>query len=635
LGPAEFDIPSEVPKRRIIAAPRGRFGPKGGIDVRFRSAVVGGYQVHAVAGVNTVAFGIGRVGADTTGLLGFAVERIDPVENEQYYMAGFKVFPSVIPDPVAGAAVSTFEHPVQSFVWDDFTAKPDRDYTYLFHPLKGSPKNLDRSAEPIPIDVHTEPLRSGGVHDVFFNRGVASSQAYARKFDNLTPDEQPTYAKRLEALEWLSRELDDAVFEFVDSAQPGDALRGCFYEFRFGPVADKFREAIERGVDVQLVVDMKQNASVEHHKRADGTEYEIRHESFPRIENLRTIDTAGLPPESIIPREARKNDIAHNKFVVLLRGAQRDPTEVWTGSTNMSDGGIYGQANVGHHVRDAAVARDFLDYWALLATDPGGQDGDDLSTVRAKNKVFYTSVAGLTTAPATRADIPTGVTSVFSPRSDLGPLELYASLVDEAERVACVTFAFGITGIFKDGLVHHDANGPLCFLLLESKDRPNPRSTKPFVPLGFRNNVYEAWGSEIGDPLAQWVHETNNRTLGFNSHVAYVHCKFLLSDPLSTDPIVVTGSANFSDDSTRANDENMLIIRGDQRVADIYFTEFMRLWNHYYFRSVLEDVSDRAPGLADASLSLVENDDWLLKYAPGSLKTKRVAVFENMEGLAP
>ena len=52
----------------------------------------------------------------------------------------------------------------------------------------------------------------------------------------------------------------------------------------------------------------------------------------------------------------------------------------------------------------------------------------------------------------------------------------------------------------------------------------------------------------------------------------------MLMDPLSIDPIVVTGSANFSKVSTNDNDENMLVIRGDQRVADIYFTEFNRLF---------------------------------------------------------
>ena len=38
--------------------------------------------------------------------------------------------------------------------------------------------------------------------------------------------------------------------------------------------------------------------------------------------------------------------------MVLLKGQQQTPAEVWTGSTNISDGGIHGQTNVGHWVRD-------------------------------------------------------------------------------------------------------------------------------------------------------------------------------------------------------------------------------------------------------------------------------------------
>ena len=39
----------------------------------------------------------------------------------------------------------------------------------------------------------------------------------------------------------------------------------------------------------------------------------------------------------------------------------------------------------------------------------------------------------------------------------------------------------------------------------------------------------------------------------------YIHNKFMLVDPLSDDPLVVTGSANFSRPSQRTNDENMLV----------------------------------------------------------------------------
>jgi hypothetical protein len=121
---------------------------------------------------------------------------------------------------------------VQSFVWDDFTAKPDREYTYSFYPVKGKAKNLDRSADPLTITVHTEPLFTDGEHDIFFNRGVASSQAYERQFGS-TPIDKLEPAKRTKAIAWLTRDLDDALLRFIDNARDGDRLLGCFYEFAY------------------------------------------------------------------------------------------------------------------------------------------------------------------------------------------------------------------------------------------------------------------------------------------------------------------------------------------------------------------------------------------------------------------
>ena len=69
----------------------------------------------------------------------------------------------------------------------------------------------------------------------------------------------------------------------------------------------------------------------------------------------------------------------------------------------------------------------------------------------------------------------------------------------------------------------------------------------------------------------------------------------------------------------------MLIIRGDQRVADIYFTEFNRLFFHYYFRSVQEATLKPGvtpkPGSA-GDLFLSENDDWLGKSQAGIAAAK-------------
>ena len=598
--------------------------------MRFKSEVVGGYQVFAVAGTNTVSFGIDFSAAETTGLLGFAVERVDPTENERYYMYGFKVFESVVKQPGQQTTVRTYDQPVQSFVWDDFTAKDGRPYQYLFHPLQGTPKNLERTAQPISISVRTEPLFSELEHDVFFNRGVASSQAYAREFRNQppTPPTQLTEAEQKRALDWLSRQLDDAILRFIANARKGDTLLCCFYEFRYLPVAKALRKALDRGVDVRLIVDAKVNESTDK----GG----VFHESFPREENRRTLKAAGIPKKNTVLRQAKPNDIAHNKFMVRLAGKAQAPSEVWTGSTNISLGGIHGQTNVGHWVRNPELARLFKGYWQLLSSDPGPAKGESASDARRLNKEFRAAVEALHEAPTKLEEIQPGVAPVFSPRAGSEVLESYARLVDGAERLACITFAFGIGRAFKDLLKDNDSRSPLSFVLLEKQDKPTASAKTEFVKLDAKQNIYEAWGSYLGDPLYQWTKETNAAALALNQHVSYVHSKFLLRDPLGDDPIVVTGSANFSDASTNDNDENMIVVRGSKRVADIYFTEFNRLFNHYYFRSVQEATRrldpDQKKDRDQHTLFLAEHDSWVAAYRPGKLKRKRLELLTRMTG---
>lgn len=595
--------------------------------MRFRSEVTPSGQVFAVAGTNTVSFGIQAPEAARVGLLGYAVARRDVAADRWQVMDGFKVFESVVPDPAAGLRVSTTDHPVQSFLWDDFLAEPGRHYEYEFRPAKGAPGALTHRDPAIVIGVRTEPLY-GGTHDVFFNRGVASSQFYAREFGS-TPIDALDPQKRERALAWLSRDLDDALLKFIDDCAPGDRLDGCFYECRYEPALDAFARAIARGVDVRLVVDAKENQ-----RKVDGK----LQAAFPREANLAALTASGIPMDRVVLRVARRWEIAHNKFMVRTPKGQ-PPAEVWTGSTNLSRGGVAGQTNVGHWVRDAAVAAAYRDYWTLLATDPGARAG--ARDAEAVNKEFKNAVAALSPVLATDLDPRTpGTTPAFSPRPDGTLLERYAAALDRAQRQGCITLAFGVAPVIKDALQDNTSAGPLEFLLLEKKDVPKkPRKgqpPKPFVRLSARHNVYSAWGSFLADPVYQWVRESWAIELGLNAHVAYIHSKFMLVDPLGDSPLVVTGSANFSPASTVDNDENMLIIRGDRRAADIYYTEFNRLFNHYYFRSVVEDMSRRrptgSPTQAGARRFLHETDAWTGKYKAGAFRTKHLDLVASMAG---
>jgi phosphatidylserine/phosphatidylglycerophosphate/cardiolipin synthase-like enzyme len=106
-----------------------------------------------------------------------------------------------------------------------------------------------------------------------------------------------------------------------------------------------------------------------------------------------------------------------------------------------------------------------------------------------------------------------------------------------------------------------------------------------------------------------------------------VHTKYALIDPLSDDPVVITGSANFSEPSITGNDENLLVIRGNTRVADIYLGEFRRLFDHHAFRESLTFKDKRDP-----SYLAERPEDWLGRHfddgGPGDL---RRAYFSGVE----
>jgi phosphatidylserine/phosphatidylglycerophosphate/cardiolipin synthase-like enzyme len=603
--------------------------------MRYKSSKQGGYTIYAVAGLDVISFAIDFTGADTKGLLGFAVERHDLSENEKYFMKGFKVFQDVFPDPAENVLVSTNEHPVQSFVWDDFTAKPEHEYDYYFYPVKGNPKFLERE-NPVLLKVKTEKIYGGPSeqHDVFFNRGVASSQEYARRFFNQQPDKIEDPKLREEAHDWLTRKLREAFYKYIDQAKVGDSLFGCFYEFHYEEAVARFKAAIDRGVNVTLIIDCKNNGSETIDKKTGKKKSTA---SFPKEANLEALKNCGIDVDgpNIIRRTARKNNIAHNKFLIYQPKGSATPTEVWTGSTNISEGGIFGQTNVGHWIRNADTAIKYKAYWDLLATDPGAREGSNNTTAEnSAFKIAVEAIAGNKTADdILRSD--NGIMPIFSPRTSADMLETYFELVDKSKSSACITLAFGVSKQLKDKLLDNNYKNSVVFMMLEKKDQANVRSKNKdaFVELDARNNVYAAYGSFINDPLNKWVRETNTQQLGLNTHVMYIHTKFLLRDPLSAAPVIVTGSANFSDASTRENDENMVIIKGNLRATDIYFTEFNRLFNHYYFRSVLLDLKAQGKTPDDSQLFLDPTDSWLDKYKPGKLRRKRVQMFIDMEGV--
>jgi phosphatidylserine/phosphatidylglycerophosphate/cardiolipin synthase-like enzyme len=290
------------------------------------------------------------------------------------------------------------------------------------------------------------------------------------------------------------------------------------------------------------------------------------------------------------------------------------PNLVWTGSTNISKGGIFGQTNVGHAIENQEVAEEYLKYWNALKADPDGK------TIKSANETIQQNIQEV-------PKIPYGVTCIMSPRKTLDILQFYANLLDSATDCACITLAFGVHKYFEQALKDNTTANALTFLLLE-KDDPD---ISDYV---YKNNIVKAVGSYIRDnSVFKWVKETNTAALNLNTWVMYVHTKFMLVDPLSKDPVIVTGSANFSEAATDTNDENMMIIKGEEykRVADIYFTEFMRIFNHYYYRWIIRKMLEKGiTALENPAFLKSDYREWTDQYRPGKYKRRRVEIFKNM-----
>lgn len=516
-----------------------------------------GLTVQAIAGSYVVLLGFNLKRTACNGLMGFGVHRTDHTENEAYWLEGLKTFESTDPGFAPGAArYPTNEHPVQGFTWSDFTAKPGHRYTYRVVALKGTADALTTFAK-VDVDVTTEAEEAGN-HDVFFNRGAAASQEYTRRFGSKRPDETDPTDKRWE---WLSRGAMEAVEQFVARATGSSwGLRVAAYEFRFDRLAAWLKAAKGRGVDVKVLYDGNKNPPDD-----DGV-------IFPRDPNRETVadgHIVGLCDERVTRDDVASPPISHHKFIVLLRNGK--PQAVLTGSTNFSLGGVFGQSNVVHVVEEEDVAQSYLDCWTAISTNP--DHGDLRDQLSAINQI-----------PADKP--PLGTITIMSPQRTLAALEWYAKLARETEGGLFMTFAFGINKLFLDA--YENGAASIRYALMDkllppgTKKAARPAAEKAMLKLRMMKENRFAVGNRLTtNRFDRWVRET---LTGLNSHVGYIHTKFMLIDPLGDDPIVITGSANFSDASTTANDENMLVIRRNLRVADIYVGEYMRLWNHYAFR---------------------------------------------------
>ncbi|ESX49430.1 phospholipase D-like domain-containing protein [Mesorhizobium sp. C416B] len=544
-----------------------------------------GLTLRVITGTNNALLAMDLSDSKRDNCLGFSIERTDLDTGDRRWLPNMLQFPSD-PDP---KWITTARAPLQKFRWGDYTIEPGKRYRYravarygratdILHEGIGAekPGAFDVISGGAIVEVKAENSREDHTA-VFFNRGAAASEAYVRKFGDNDPSKIP------EALIWLSRGLEEAILAFLAKAVDGQfAMHAAVYEFQKPNLLDGLQQASKRGVDVKVI----------YHARDKGGEDKTREKNEAAIASSKMTFAK--------PREADpQGAIMHNKFVVLLRkdgGGVLQPIAVWTGSTNWTDGGIYGQLNVGHAIYDAAIAEKYEAYFQLLS--------QDLSATKSR-----LALEELTPVPSGVDKLEHGITPIFSPQSSIDMIKLYAEICQRA-KVLLVSAPFALHPEIRK-VLKQAAPGTLRFLMA---DKEGSFGTKGEIEImeGDPGNA-AAVATVLDTPLNDYQGRLLEHSEGFHHAGVHIHSKIIAADPFGIEPILVTGSANFSNNSTRINDSNSLIVRGDTAIMDIYATEFMRMFEHYWFRykrAQKEEEAKKSGKSLNTVLALKEDSSW-------------------------
>lgn len=584
------------------------------------SKVDGKLRLRVISGTHVILIAIDLDENERPGLRGFAIKR-GKVGEPKEWLKGIKYFEDTVSHHTQGDVYSSREQPFQSLLWSDYSAAPGTGYDFTVVALYGPLGHLQGKLD-VSFSIRTEDEISGS-HGVWFNRGTIASHAFETNFHNKHLTDQMAEAVSDdgqlldEETRWLSRGLAEACLKFINETKAHEGLRVCAYEFTYVPVLKALKRALERGVDVQII----------YH---DTTKADDR--------NRKAIESVGLPAaisrasaDRTILFKRTRTSIPHNKFIVKLVGGK--PSEVWTGSTNFTNTGFFGQTNVGHLVREAVAAKTYLDYWTRLSDDPVHSVAVDRARELTPNP------------PNAVKAVP--LSQFFSPRKADNMLDWYGQRITDTAHLAMMTIPFNVASQILDALgAKRDA---MRLVVLE--DLPTPevlaaeksnRGKLAFTNGAILGKSFIKIKSGVGGanvvPIAnseldKWFVDEELARPTNSGHVFFIHTKILLVDPLSNDPLVCSGSANFSTNSLIANDENMLLIRGDTRVADIYMTEIDRIFRHFYSRNMANSMAGK--GTKRNPLALDITDSWIgPNFTKDNYKNNRRLLFFP-EGTGP
>ncbi len=323
-------------------------------------------------------------------------------------------------------------------------------------------------------------------------------------------------------------DLSQILIEQIDRTRY--SLDVCYYSLTHDSIANAFLRAKNRGVSVRFI-------------------YEAENES----NLIQLLAGSGIPAINDEYGANSGDGVMHNKFVI---GDYRDHSTgaddwLWTGSANATYSGSRSNAENALLIRDealcAAYTAEFEEMWGSSSESPDANESR-FGSRKTNNTPHRFSIGGIR------------IEQYMSPSDDTESAMLKAIRTADKSLFFCI-FTFTSPGIAREMQTKLYTLPGFCLRGVFDTEQATGE-------IAFLSTYSEmaGIGSYAWSPAAD-VHLDANPDL--------LHHKYMIIDPdlSDSDPLVVSGSHNWSKSANTINDENTLIIHG-QRIAQLYLQEF-------------------------------------------------------------
>jgi phosphatidylserine/phosphatidylglycerophosphate/cardiolipin synthase-like enzyme len=596
--------------------------------------------------VVTIAWSYGK---RPDGCMGFALYRID-AKGKDTVLPSHAVFKGETIEP----GQTTAEFPLQKFYWKDPYARlvgeqsGDFRFRYKIVPLEGRPGSLKQMGSLPQLITNEVELtsRCSPSLSATFNRGLISTQHVAKglkgnfglpHFKDLIGTEGNQLRNQ------LAGQMVGTLTSFLRRTEKSGHIYAALYELTDVELVKSLVE-VGTALDIVMADILTKPAKTKAPKQTSAKKATV-----PVEENKVAWKAISTSAHAALYRLPPSQHIVHNKFLIYVDGRNRAQA-VLTGSTNWTATGLCAQTNNALVIDDALVAERFLEYWNELKTDQEAHErnakafqGPELRSFNSTGKSFTLDdkvPKGDSTGPST-------LSSYFSPNTPKQrsskktgePMPIDMKDLDDRVNAAqrAVLFLAFIPGtpsitdfasaaqrankdLFVRGCVTSpNAAGEFYYTLHGSSPPRVQRAVKgqpkpPKAAIKQDPRVIAAEALDKADAPKGWVAEL------LKAGFAITHDKIVVIDPFAEDCVVVTGSHNLGYQASYNNDENLVMIQGNRKLAMAYATHVLDVYDHFAWRWTLKHGKPTDYYLKSTA------DEWLDWYFDneGNIKTAQL-----------